>query len=67
MTNRKKAAEEAASKNPNDVYLTGNGMGEVDDFLSSQNHLFINKLNFICKNYDESFKDVTKVKRILEE
>ena len=34
-------------------------MGEKDDFLSQENHLFINKLNYICKNYDTSFKDVS--------
>ena len=39
--------------------LTGRGMGEAVDFLSQDNHIFINKLNYICKNYDTSFKDVS--------
>ena len=39
--------------------LTGNGLGEKEDFLTTENHLFINKLNYICKNYDKSFADVS--------
>ena len=42
------------------VQLTGDGIGENEDFLNSENHLFINKLNYICKNYDSSFRDVSK-------
>ena len=34
-------------------------MGESDDYLSQENHIFINKLNYMCKNYDTSFKDVS--------
>ena len=40
--------------------LTGDGIGEKEDFLTTENHLFINKLNYICKNYDKSFSDVSK-------
>ena len=40
--------------------LTGEGLGEKEDFLTTENHLFINKLNYICKNYDTSFKDVSE-------
>ena len=39
--------------------LTGSGLGEGEDFLKGENHLFINKLNYICKHYDTSFKDVS--------
>ena len=35
------------------------GIGETEDFLDRDNQLFINKLNYICKNYDTSFKDVS--------
>lgn len=28
------------------------------DFFDSENHIYINKLNHICKNYDTAFKDV---------
>lgn len=42
-----------------DDALTGNGIGERIDFLSQENHIFVNKLNYICKNYDNSFKDVS--------
>ena len=35
------------------------GIGENEDFLERDNQLFINKLNYICKNYDTSFKDVS--------
>ena len=51
----KSAVEKAAQ----DLGLTGDGMGESDDYLSQENHIFINKLNYICKNYDTSFKDVS--------
>ena len=49
----------AVEKAAQDLGLTGDGMGESDDYLSQENHLFINKLNYICKNYDTSFKDVS--------
>ena len=39
--------------------LSGKGMGETIDFLSQENHIFLNKLTYICKNYDTSFKDVS--------
>ena len=35
------------------------GIGETEDFLERDNQLFINKLNYICKHYDSSFKDVS--------
>ena len=35
------------------------GLGEDQNFLDQENHIFINKLNYICKNYDQSFKDVS--------
>ena len=49
------------SKKPQDEgeELTGNGIGEKVDFLSQENHIFVNKLNYICKNYDTNFKDVS--------
>ena len=52
--NNKKVAQALAAG------LTGEGLGEKEDFLTAENHLFINKLNYICKNYDTSFKDVSK-------
>ena len=51
--NNKKAAQALAAG------LTGEGLGEKEDFLTTENHLFINKLNYICKNYDTNFKDVS--------
>ena len=39
--------------------LSGLGIGERENFLGQDNHIFINKLNYICKNYDQSFKDVS--------
>ena len=39
--------------------LDGTGLGENEDFLTHENHIFINKLNYICKNYDSSFRDVS--------
>ena len=36
------------------------GLGENEDFLDRDNQMFINKLNYICKNYDNSFKDVSR-------
>ena len=47
----------AASKTESDPIETG--IGESENFLTEENHLFINKLNYICKNYDQSFKDVS--------
>ena len=47
--------------------LTGSGIGECIDFLGQDNHIFINKLNFICKNYDTNFKDVKRMKKIMED
>ena len=44
----------------NNLELSGIGIGEQEDFLKHENHIFINKLNYICKNYDQSFKDVSK-------
>ena len=35
------------------------GLGEDINFLTAENHIFLNKLNYICKNYDTSFKDVS--------
>ena len=35
------------------------GLGETEEFLDRDNQLFINKLNYICKHYDDSFKDVS--------
>ena len=49
----------AAAKDGDGPELTGKGMGEQIDFLNQDNHIFINKLNYICKNYDTSFKDVS--------
>ena len=49
----------AAAKDGDGPELTGKGMGEAIDFLNQDNHIFINKLNYICKNYDTSFKDVS--------
>ena len=57
LTDQKgKTAEEKAAKA---LGLTGHGMGESDDYLSQENRIFINKLNYICKNYDTSFQDVS--------
>lgn len=39
----------------------GLGLGENQNFLDRENHIFINKLNYICKNYDQAFKDVSFV------
>ena len=39
--------------------LSEAGLGENEDFLERDNQLFINKLNYICKHYDSSFKDVS--------
>ncbi len=50
--------QKSASK-PEENELTGLGIGESIDFLNTDNHIFINKLNYICKNYDNSFKDVS--------
>ena len=36
------------------------GLGENQNFLDKENHIFINKLNYICKNYDQAFKDVSQ-------
>lgn len=52
MKQKPKGAEEGDE-------LTGNGIGERLDFLTQDNHIFINKLNYMCKNYDSSFKDVS--------
>ena len=57
LTNSKKAAAAA-----DDEGLSGSGIGEQINFLNEKNHIFINKLNYICKNYDQSFKDVSIVK-----
>lgn len=35
------------------------GLGENEDFLDRDNQIFINKLNYMCKHYDDSFKDVS--------
>ena len=56
MNQKGKSAIEKAAQ---DLGLTGDGIGESDDFLSQENHIFINKLNYVCKNYDTSFKDVS--------
>jgi len=37
------------------------------DFFDSENHIYINKLNHICKNYDTAFKDVRKTKKLLDD
>ena len=55
----KKVSNSAAAKGAQELGLTGSGMGENEDYLSHENHIFINKLNYICKNYDTSFKDVS--------
>ena len=39
----------------------GLGLGENQNFLDRENQIFINKLNYICKNYDTAFKDVSKL------
>ena len=39
----------------------GLGLGENQNFLDRENQIFINKLNYICKNYDTAFKDVSKI------
>ena len=48
--------------------LTGRGLGESIDFMNQENHIFLNKLTYICKNYDTSFKDVSRLRfsRLLE-
>ena len=34
--------------------------GNPDDmFIDKKNHIFINKLTYLCKNYDTAFKDVS--------
>ena len=43
---------------PTQAAATG-GLGEDIDFLTHENHIFLNKLNYICKHYDTSFKDVS--------
>ena len=36
--------------------------GNPDDmFIDKKNHIFINKLTYLCKNYDTAFKDVSFV------
>ena len=52
------------SQAPADAPATGQaaatpGLGEDINFLTAENHIFLNKLNYICKNYDQSFKDVS--------
>ena len=47
------------SKSGRQPDLSGDGLGEAENFLNQENHVFINKLNYICKNYDSSFKDVS--------
>ena len=37
-------------------FLNENGLMEN---ITSENHIFINKLNYICKNYEAHFKDVS--------
>jgi hypothetical protein len=44
-----------------DILLSGDGIGEKENFLTHQNHLFINKLNYMCRNYDSAFKDVSLI------
>ena len=39
----------------------GLGLGENQNFLDRENQIFINKLNYICKNYDTAFKDVSEI------
>ena len=53
MSIQKKKAKEEEFK------LSGTGIGETENFLNQENHIFINKLNYICKNYDQSFNDVS--------
>ena len=43
----------------------GLGLGENQNFLDRENQIFINKLNYICKNYDTAFKDVSKIQSAL--
>ena len=35
------------------------GLGENEEYMDRENSIFINKLNYICKNYDVAFKDVS--------
>ena len=48
------------SKKPNEEL----GLGENQNFLDRENHIFLNKLNYICKNYDTAFKDVSHTQNI---
>ena len=41
------------------------GLGENQNFLDRENHIFLNKLNYICKNYDTAFKDVSHTLRVI--
>lgn len=59
INNPAKSDEKSAAKGAQGVELTGDGLGESDDFFNRQNHLFINKLNYICKHYDTAFNDVS--------
>ena len=52
-------AQNKKSKTGREPDLSGEGLGEAENFLNQENQIFINKLNYICKNYDSSFKDVS--------
>lgn len=54
LINKKSAAQGGEGNE-----MTGAGLGESLDFLNTENHIFLNKLNYICKNYDTNFKDVS--------
>lgn len=54
-----KGGAKSSTAASDDTGLTGTGIGESVNFLNEKNHIFINKLNYICKNYDQSFKDVS--------
>lgn len=51
--------QKSAAKADESNEMTGAGLGESTDFLGTENHIFLNKLNYICKNYDTNFKDVS--------
>ena len=35
------------------------------DWLDSENHIFINKLNNMCKSYEKAFEDIGQLKRVV--
>lgn len=39
--------------------------GVRPDWINSDNQIFINKLNFICENFDKNHEDVKKLRNVV--